>query len=422
MKFTVPKSTLAPCLATVAKVVSGKPMMPILSNVCIHAEKGQLTVTTSDLTTWVTTSCLANVEEPGDIAVNYQIFDALVRSFEDADIECSIVMADPIPACTQLPAPNDGEAVPEAKAPAPEPVMPVPDRDSVQVFRIQAGNNTTHLMFTDHSQFPEPPAFASNVDFNIAGVALATAVSQVADAATQSSDRPILTGINISAKAGESVMTATAADTYRLARQEVDLIEPPIEDIQFTVPADVINTIARSAARSNSVVNVSTSSAERTMVRFESAHGSVTTTPIAGDYPDVENVIPTEFLTKVYITKGELSWATDCANAVVSTHSAEVPIRLILNPSDQEELHTMRVWGYTNNDEEFDTLLAVKLEPPQECKIALRPKFLQHALKSIPPNQEVELALNGHQHPAVIRPKGDSRYTYVVMPTYTNWD
>ena len=426
MRFTVPKSTLAPCLATVAKVMSAKPMIPILSNVCIRAENGQLTVTTSDLTTWVTASCLASVEEPGEIAVNYQIFEALVRSFDDADIECSIVMADPIPVLTQMPAPPDGDQPEEPQTPTPEPAPAsaptVPALGTIEIFRIQAGNNTTHLMFADATQFPDLPAFTGTVDFDITGAALATAVSQVADAATQSGDRPILTGINFSAKAGESVMTATAADSYRLARQEVDIISPPVEDMQFTVSADVVNTIARSAGRNNSVVNVAMSNTERTMVRLESAHGSVTTTPIAGEYPDTEKIIPTEFLTKVYITKGELTWATDCANAVVSTHSAEVPIRLILNPSDQEDLHTMRVWGYTNNEEEFDTLLAVKLDPPQECKIALRPKFLQHALKSIQPNQEVELALNGHKHPAVIRPKGDTRYTYVVMPTYTNWD
>ena len=315
MRFTVPKSTLAPCLATVAKVMSAKPMIPILSNVCIRAENGQLTVTASDLTTWVTASCLASIEEPGETAVNYQIFEALVRSFDDADIECSIVMADPIPALVLMPAPPEGDQSAEPPTPTPEPaqtpapIVPLPG--TVEIFRIQAGNNTTHLMFANVAEFPDLPAFTGTVDFDITGTALATAVSQVADAATQSGDRPILTGINFSAKAGESVMTATAADSYRLARQEVDIISPPVEDMQFTVSADVVNTIARSAARNNSVVNVAMSNTERTMVRLESAHGSVTTTPIAGDYPVTENIIPTEFLTKVYITKGELAWATD---------------------------------------------------------------------------------------------------------------
>ena len=421
MKFTVPKSALAPCLATVAKAVATKPVIPILSNICINADHGRLTITASDLTSWLTASCLATIDEPGDIAVNYHIFDSLIRSFDDHNVECSIVEADPIQPNVQTPAPTDAGQ---------EPAPPVPDKTptaeppplTAQLFRIQSGNNTTHLMYSDPTDFPEPPAFSSTVEFDIAGTALATAVSQVADAATQQSDRPILTGINISVKAGESVLVATAADSFRLARQEVDIISPPAEDVMFTVSADVINAIARTAGRSNSVVNVSVSESGHNMVRLESAHGTVTTTPIAGDYPNTENLIPTEFLTKVYITKGELSWATDCANAIVSTHSADVPIRLILQPSVQDELHTMRVWGYTNNDDEFDTELSVKLDPPQECKIAIRPKFLQHALKSIQANQEVELALNGHEHPAVIRPKGDKRYTYVVMPTYTNWE
>lgn len=410
MNFTIPKATLAPALATVARAVANKPPLPILSNVVLTAEDGRVTLGSSDLTTWVQVSCLASVEEPGCTTVNHGIFDALIRSLPDDPIEISIIEASPItgepPTVTADANDEDGELPPNGQ-----------DEITARLLQVCSRQNVTLLATAEADAFPEFPEHPAGPSFDIAGATLATAVSQVADAANPTVDRPILTGVNVSAAAGESSMAATAADSFRLARQHVDLVTPPEADVSFTVPADVINIVARPAQRADSVVHVAVSPEAPALVHFESADVSIFTRPIAGQYPDVDKVIPTEFLTRVYVAKGELSSAANCATAVLATQGADVPIRMMLSP----EQGTMRIWGYTNENDEFDTELSVTIDPPAECRIAFRPKFLQHVLKTIPSHQEVELALNDQNSPAVIRGRGDDRYTYVVMPTFANW-
>ena len=65
MKFSVSKEKLLAGLQTVQTVVSTRTTLPILSNVLLQAENGQLRLTTTDLDVGVSGAVDAMIERPG---------------------------------------------------------------------------------------------------------------------------------------------------------------------------------------------------------------------------------------------------------------------------------------------------------------------------------------------------------------------
>jgi DNA polymerase III subunit beta len=177
-----------------------------------------------------------------------------------------------------------------------QPVEVDHEKDDVIVTCGPASFTLVTLPVKEYPRLPELPLLAGTVD----GGALATAIGQVAPAASRDDTLPVITGVNVEIDGGSIRLVAT--DRYRLAIRELGW-NPARPDTSSTmlVPAKTLADAARmmtpgvqvrvmirgelasSAARAAASAGDSLHAAEA-MIGFESAGRRLTTRLIAGEY------------------------------------------------------------------------------------------------------------------------------------------
>src|SRR5437764_5756823 len=86
MKFSVSKDKLREGLATVQNVVSTRTTLPILSNVLLQADQGEIRLTTTDLDVGVRGTVEAQVEKGGATTLPARRLFSIVRELPASEI------------------------------------------------------------------------------------------------------------------------------------------------------------------------------------------------------------------------------------------------------------------------------------------------------------------------------------------------
>jgi DNA polymerase-3 subunit beta len=261
MRIIIERDTLAEAVAWVARSLPTRPVLPILSGMLLEASAGVLTLSCFDYEVSARIQVDAEVAEPGTALVPGRLLAEITRS---------------------LP---------------PQPVEVDHEKDDVIVTCGPASFTLVTLPVKEYPRLPELPLLAGTVD----GGALATAIGQVAPAASRDDTLPVITGVNVEIDAGSIRLVAT--DRYRLAIRELGW-NPARPDTRSTmlVPAKTLSDAARmmapgvpvrvmirgelasSAARAAAASAGDSLHAAEAMIGFESAGRRLTTRLIAGEY------------------------------------------------------------------------------------------------------------------------------------------
>ncbi|WP_433247987.1 DNA polymerase III subunit beta [Streptosporangium sp. CA-135522] len=204
MKFQVNRDVLADAVAWVARALPNRPAMPVLSGLLLTAED-DLVLSAFDYDVSARASIEADVAEPGRVLIPGRILAEITRSLP----------AEPVEIVT-----SGSEAV------------------------LTCGSAEFGLLTMPVEDFPTLPAMPPKIGA-IGGGIFATAVGQVAPAASRDETLPMLTGIRVDIS-GESV-TMAATDRYRIAAREFGW-RPEEAGVTAAamVPARVLVEVARS--------------------------------------------------------------------------------------------------------------------------------------------------------------------------------
>jgi DNA polymerase-3 subunit beta len=232
MKFTVERDALAEAVAWVARALPGRPVVPVLTGLLLSAgrdeaaghdqragqdggagagagdEPGQdfLTLSCFDYEVSARVRVRAEVAEPGKVLVPGRLLVEIVRSLPPHQVE----FAD--------------------------------DADGVSVTCGDAAFMLTPLPVADYPELPELPQLAGTAD----GGAFATAIAQVAPAASRDDTLPMLTAVSI--ELGGQTMTLAATDRYRLAVRDLPW-QPAASPASPASPAAQRSPAQRSSAQ-----------------------------------------------------------------------------------------------------------------------------------------------------------------------------
>ncbi|GAA3001734.1 DNA polymerase III subunit beta [Streptosporangium longisporum] len=205
MKFRVNRDVLADAVAWVARALPSRPTLPVLSGLLLEADEEDLVISAFDYDVSARVSIEAVVAEPGRALIPGRILAEITRS---------------------LP----GEAV-EVVTDASEAVL-------------TCGSAEFGLLTMPVEDFPALPQMPPRIGA-VGGGIFATAVGQVAPAASRDESLPMLTGIRVDIF-GEGV-TMAATDRYRIAAREFGWRpERPDVTAAAMVPARVLVDVARS--------------------------------------------------------------------------------------------------------------------------------------------------------------------------------
>ena len=360
MKLSVSKEKLLEGLQTVQNVVSTRTTLPILSNVLLEAEDGQLRLTTTDLDVGMRGSIEATIEKPGAATLPARRLFTIVRELPSAEILLEI--------------------------------------DSKSVASIRCGPSFFKILGLPQEEFPPLPKFEGAKTFTLRQKDLKDGLRKTSYAISTDETRYVLNGILFSFK--DNKLTLVATDGRRLALVDIELEFPRSHEVDIILPTKAVTELARLVAEEGDV----RMSVSENQVAFEVDGTLLVSKLIEGNYPNYRQVIPPEAKERITLERESFLNTVHRVSLLSSEKSNSVKLVFSKNNID--------IIANTPEVGEARESLAVAYKG-RDFSVAFNPEFLMAPLRNLP-NDEVFLDHIDEMSPGVI--KVQSPFLYVLMP------
>jgi DNA polymerase-3 subunit beta len=360
LRITVSKDELVSALGVVARAVSTRTSVQILSGILIEAQGGELRLAATDMELSLRATTSAQLEGDGAIVLPGKTFADIARLLPGEDVA-------------------------------------IEHKPSESVVHIISGSASYTLHTYNPEDFPRLQELDTVQTFSVDRESLLDTIHRVARAASRDESRPVLTGILVSFAGGKLVMAAT--DSYRLAVKETELAGSAPE-LEAIVPSRALQELARIAGSGDTVeVGV-----HENQVVFAVDGIWLTTRRIDGQFPNYRQLLPEQFEHELTLPRAELLEVVRRAAVMIQRATplqlrfAEGELTVIARTHDVGESQESMPVGFSG-----DTL-----------EIGFNADFLRDGLESMD-GDDVRLKLISPLRPAVIQGEGDD-FTYLVMP------
>ncbi len=368
MDLTVTQSTLNRALRLITRIAPTKAVLPILQTVMLDAGPHGLTLTATDGDLGVETTIPGEVHTAGRVATPAHLLGEYVA---------------------QLPA---------------DPLRLTLDAAS-QPFTVTCGRCTARMASLPAADYPTLPTPSDGWAFDLDAKRLQAALTKVSFAASRDSSRPILTAVLFDF--GATGLTLAAADGFRLAR--VVLPDVTGADRQLLVPGAAVAEFNRLLSDGDTARLALGGETQSLTLSVGSTR--LVTRLVDGRFPDIAQIIPKSWRTRVTVATASLRQAVRVAGLFGSQGDAR-PVVLL---AEADHLVLQARGDLTG---EARSELPAKLEGEAQG-VALNTRLLIDLLDAISEPQ-VELSWVTPQTPVVIRALGDRSpdALAIVMPIY----
>ena len=360
MKIVCQRDELSQKLGVVARAVSARASVQILSGVLLRGEAGRLHLAATDMELSLRSSLDAQVEGDGAVVVPGRLLVELVRLLPESEVT-------------------------------------IEHRLDESVVRITSGPSTSTLHTYAAEDFPRLPDLDAVGTFTVDRESLLDTVSRVARSASRDESRPVLTGILVRFEAGKIVMAAT--DSYRLSVKETDLAGE-VPELEAIIPARALAELAR-IAQSGDTVELGV---HENQVVFAADDVWLTTRRIDGQFPNYKQLLPEAFEHELTLPRNELLDVVRRVGVMVQRTS---PIQLRFAEGE------LTVFARTQDVGEAKESMPVQYAG-DAMEIGFNAEFLREGIESISAD-DISLKLISPLRPAVID-GGEDDPTYLIMP------
>lgn len=368
MRVTLERSNLLKSLNHVQRVVERRTTIPILSNVLLHAEDGQLRLRATDLDLEVTDLAQANVEQSGATSVPAHMLYDIVR---------------------KLP---DGAEVMLSKS----------DSDTMN---ITSGRAQFHLQTLPESDFPDMTAGEFSHSFDIQASGLKLLIDRTQFAISTEETRYYLNGIyfhNVSDD-DKQVLRAVATDGHRLARAQIEAPKGCEDMPGIIIPKKAVGEFQRLLEDIDGVVKLEISD---TKIRLTLETLVLTSKLIDGTFPDYNRVIPDGNDKKLTLERSVFTAAVDRVSTVSADRGRAVKLSLTNNQL------TLSV----NNPDSGSAEEEISVEyTDDDLEIGFNSRYLLDITSQLTGEQAVFM-LADPGSPTLIHDAAENGAIYVLMP------
>ena len=360
MKITCSRDELGAGLAVVARAVSTRTAVQILSGILLRAEGGELHLAATDMELSVRTSFEAQVEGEGAVVVPGRLLLEIARG---------------------LPA---GEVA-------------IEHREEEGLVRITCGPSNYRLNTYSAADFPRLPVVEGAEMHSVERASLLDAVTRVQRSASRDESRPVLTGILLRFESRRIVAAAT--DSYRLSVRETPAAAD-LPELEAIIPARALAELARIAAgEGNLELGI-----QENQVLFGVDGIWLATRRIDGQFPNYKQLLPEAFEHELTLPRAELLEVVRRTAVLAQRNS---PLRLRFAEGE------LTVSARTQDVGEASESLPVAYTG-EPLEIGFNAEFLRDGLESVA-GEELVLKLISPLRPAVMTSPGDD-FTYLIMP------
>ena len=274
---------MADAVSWASRTLPTKSTQPLLTGMHLVAEKSGLTLSGSDADVSARANLKADVIETGTVLIPGRLLADITRSLPSATIDFSV----------------EGNRA-----------------------QITCGRSSFTIPTMPEAEYPPLPTMPG-VSGTISGTDFATAISQVAIAASRDETLPAFTGVKIDVEG--AVITLAATDRYRLAVRELNWSPTSTSlSTHALIPAKFLSESSKSLAHSEAI-SIAFATANEGLVGIEGAGRQTTSRLLAADFPKYRTLLPTESTTVAQISTSALVESVKRVSLVLER---EAPIRI----------------------------------------------------------------------------------------------
>ena len=366
MKIICSKNSLLKSVSISLKAVPSKTTMPILECILIDATTNQIKFTTNDMELGIETIVEGTIEEKGMIALDAKILYEIIRRLPDNDV--TIKTDDKLTAVITCE---------KAK-------FTIPGK---------SGEDFAYL-----------PIIEREESLTVSQFTLKEMIRQTIFSIAANETNKLMTGELFEIK--DNCLKIVSLDGHRIAIRRMEL-KKDYSDRKVVVPGKTLNEISKIlSGEIDDLVNIYFS---KNHILFEFDQTIVVSRLIEGEYFRIEQMLSSDYETKISINKKEFLDCIDRATLLVR-EGEKKPI--IIEISDNTmELRIDSAMG--SMDENIDISKEGK-----DILIGFNPRFLIDALKVID-DETISIYLVNPKAPCFIR-DDDENYTYLILPVNIN--
>ena len=376
MQVSCLQENLARGLSTVGRAVASRSTLPVLSNVMLATDNGQLKLSATNLEIGINCWVGAKIEKEGAITVPARLLGDFVNSLPPERIDLKL-------------------------------------DESTQTLNLRCARFESNIKGIDAQEFPiVPTASDSNGAIRLDPTSLRQMIDQVVFAAATDESRPILTGVLV--QFSEDTLTMAAADGFRLSVKSALLNQNHGDTVEVIIPARALVELSRISGEQGEPVEVIITPA-RKQILFHLQSIDLVSQLIEGKFPDYSQIIPKSFSTRSVLETTSFLKAVRVSH-LFARDSANI-VKLEIVPAG-DELMNGRITLVATSAELGNNVADLDASIEGEAvEIAFNAKYLIDIL-AVMESPQIVLETSTASSPGVIRPIGDDKFTHVIMPMH----
>ncbi len=366
MKIHCQKADLLNGVNIVLKAVPVKSTMPILECLIIEVTEGCIKLIANDMELGIETLVKGTVLEKGTVALNAKIFSEIVRRLPENEVSIT----------------TDGNYMAE----------------------IICEKAKFSISGRSGEEFPSLPKIEKENALVLSQFTLKEVIRQTVFSISDNESNKIMTGELFEIKGNE--LRVISLDGHRISIRKI-YMKDTYENKKVIVPGKTLNEISKIlSGEVSSMVNIFFTEKH---ALFEFDDTVVLTRLIEGEYYRIDQMLSSDYETKVTINKKELQNCIERASLLIRETDKKPIIIDIKNNNFELKINT----AIGSMNEEIDITLEGK-----DIIIGFNPKFLLDALRVID-DESVDIYLINAKAPCFIRDK-DQSYIYLILPVNIN--
>jgi DNA polymerase III subunit beta len=254
VKFHVNRDVFSEAVSFVVKLLPQRNPQPILAGVLIEASDAGLSLAAFDYEASARTTIEATVDEPGTILVHGRLLSEIASRLPNAPIQIEVD--------------DDGGIL------------------------LSCGSARFTLSSMPVQEYPAIPEVTGDSGL-VPSEDFATAIAQVAFAASRDDVTPVLTGVQL--EVSGTGLSLVATDRYRVALREIPWDGGGTASEESTtalVPARTLTEVGKTFAHGGDISIAFSGSGDREIIAFTAGNKTVTSLLIKGNFPPVRRLFP----------------------------------------------------------------------------------------------------------------------------------
>jgi len=271
VKFHVNRDVFSEAVSFVVKLLPQRNPQPILAGVLIEAGEDGLSLSAFDYEASARTTIEATIDDPGTILVHGRLLSEIASRLPNAPIQIEVD--------------DDGGIL------------------------LSCGSARFTLSSMPVQEYPAIPEVTGDSGL-VPGEDFATAIAQVAFAASRDDVTPVLTGVQLEVSGTHLSLVAT--DRYRVALREIPWDGGGSASDEATtalVPARTLTEVGKTFSHSGDISIAFSGSGDREIIAFTAGNKTVTSLLIKGNFPPVRRLFPEQTEHHAVVNTAELAEA-----------------------------------------------------------------------------------------------------------------